>query len=319
MSPEEIHQLGLREVKRIRHEMEHLIKNTGFEGSFSDFTEFLRNDPQFFFEAPEELLVAYRDIAKRADYELVKLFGKLPRLPYGVLPVPSYAEKSQPTAYYQRGCLKTSTPGTFFANTYKLKARPKWEMESLTLHEAVPGHHLQISLAQEQAELPNFRKHGSYTAYTEGWGLYAETLGYEMGMYKDPYSKFGQLSYEMWRAVRLVVDTGIHHFGWSRQRAIDFFKENTGKAEHDITVEIDRYIVWPSQALAYKIGQLKIKELREYSKSQLGEDFDIRAFHDKLLSQGALPLAILDRQVKAWVKEQKKSRSANIPVFEVSE
>jgi uncharacterized protein (DUF885 family) len=319
MSPEEIHQLGLREVKRIRHEMEQVIKNTGFEGSFPDFTEFLRNDPQFFFETPEELLAAYRDIAKRADYELVKLFGKLPRLPYGVLPVPSYAEKSQSTAYYKHGCLKTGIPGTFFANTYKLNARPKWEMESLTLHEAVPGHHLQISLAQEQAELPNFRKHGSYTAYIEGWGLYAETLGYEMGMYKDPYSKFGQLNYEMWRAARLVVDTGIHHFGWSRQRAIDFFKENMGKTEHDITVEIDRYIVWPSQALAYKVGQLKIKELREYSKSQLGEYFDIRAFHDQLLSQGALPLAILERQVKAWVKEQKKYCSANNPVSVSSE
>ena len=220
LTPEQIHEIGLSEVKRIRGEMEEVIKSSGFEGSFKEFLEFLRTDPQFYHETKEDLLREYRDIAKRADPELMKLFGKLPRTPYGVIPIPTYAEKSQTTAYYQRGSVKAGRPGNFFANTYALDTRPRWEMEALTLHEAVPGHHLQLALQDELEDVPWFRRVGGYTAYTEGWGLYSESLGVEMGFYKDPYSKFGQLTYEMWRAIRLVVDTGMHYLGWSRQQAI---------------------------------------------------------------------------------------------------
>ncbi|MFQ5876567.1 MAG: DUF885 family protein [Acidobacteriota bacterium] len=301
LTPEEIHRIGLSEVKRIREEMDQVIRESGFEGSFEEFTRFLRTDPRFFFDEPEALLRAYRDISKRADAGLVRLFGRLPRLPYGVIPVPPYAEKSQTTAYYEPGSLEAGRPGFFFANTYALDSRPSWEMEALTLHEAVPGHHLQISIAQEMKDLPWFRRFGTYTAFVEGWGLYAEGLGGEMGFYTDPYSKFGQLTYEMWRAIRLVVDTGMHALGWSRQQAIDYFRANTGKAEHDIVVEVDRYIVMPAQALAYKIGELKLRELRAYARRQLGEDFDIRAFHDRVLGNGALPLSVLERHVREWV------------------
>lgn len=304
MSPSEIHQLGLSEVKRIRAEMDKVIVQTGFKGSFDEFLTFLRKDPQFYYTSAEDLLRGYRDIAKRIDPELAKLFGKLPRLPYGVIPIPGYAEKSQTTAYYQGGAPEVGRPGYFFANTYALNTRPKWEMEALTLHEAVPGHHLQIALAQEMEEAPEFRKHGGYTAFVEGWGLYSESLGTEMGFYKDPYMKFGQLTYEMWRAIRLVVDTGMHSMGWTRQQAIDYFLANASKSEHDVTVEVDRYIVWPGQALAYKIGQLKIQELRNYAREKLGNKFDVRKFHDQILDSGALPLDILENRVKAWVESQ---------------
>ena len=305
LTPEQIHQIGLAEVKRIRGEMEVVIASSGFEGSFEEFLVFLRTDPQFYHETKEGLLSEYRDIAKRADPELMKLFGKLPRTPYGVIPVPSYAEKSQTTAYYQPGSVEAGRPGNFFANTYALDTRPRWEMEALTLHEAVPGHHLQIALQQELEDVPWFRRVGGYTAFIEGWGLYSESLGVEMGFYQDPYSKFGQLTYEMWRAIRLVVDTGMHHLGWSRQQAIDYFMQNAGKQEHDVIVEIDRYIVWPGQALAYKIGELKIKELRTYATDELGEVFDIREFHDEVLGRGALPLSVLDANIKNWVKTKK--------------
>jgi len=305
LTAKEIHEIGLKEVKRIRNEMESIIKSTGFKGSFSEFTEFLRTDPQFFFDTSDELLAAYRDIAKRIDPELVKLFGKLPRLPYGVIAVPSYSEKSQTTAYYNGGSLEAGRPGYFYANTYDLKSRPKWEMEALTIHEAVPGHHLQIALAQEMENVPKFRNMSSYTAFVEGWGLYSESLGEELGMYKDPYSKFGQLTYEMWRAIRLVVDTGMHAFGWTRQQAIDYFIQNSAKTEHDITVEIDRYIVWPGQALAYKIGELKIKEMRKKASDALGEKFDIRGFHDAVLGNGAVPLDLLELQINEWIESQK--------------
>ncbi len=223
----------------------------------------------------------YRDVAKRADPELARLFGTLPRTPYGVARVPDAIAPSQTTAYYEPGALSAGRPGYMFANTYKLDARPKWEMEALTLHEAVPGHHLQIALAQELEGLPEFRKHMSYTAFVEGWALYAESLGGEMGFYQDPYSKFGQLTYEMWRAVRLVVDTGLHSMSWTRQQAIDFFLANAAKTEQDITVEVDRYIVWPGQALGYKMGQLKIRELRTAAERRLGGAFDVRKFHDR--------------------------------------
>lgn len=305
LTPEQIHEIGLSEVKRIRGEMDEIILSSGFEGSFEEFLEFLRTDPQFYHETKEGLLREYRDIAKRADPELMKLFGKLPRTPYGVIPVPSYAEKSQTTAYYQRGSVEAGRPGNFFANTYALDTRPRWEMEALTLHEAVPGHHLQLALQDELEDVPWYRRIGGYTAFVEGWGLYSESLGVEMGFYKDPYSKFGQLTYEMWRAIRLVVDTGMHHLGWSRQQAIDYFMQNAGKQEHDVTVEVDRYIVWPGQALAYKIGELKIKELRAYATNALGEEFDIREFHDEVLGKGAVPLSVLDANIRAWVEVQK--------------
>jgi len=301
MTPEQIHQVGLDEVKRIRGEMELIIESSGFEGSFDEFLVFLRTDPQFYHETKEGLLREYRDIAKRADPELMKLFGKLPRTPYGVIPVPAYAEKSQTTAYYQRGSVEAGRPGNFFANTYALDTRPRWEMEALTLHEAVPGHHLQLALQDEMEDVPWFRRVGGYNAFVEGWGLYSESLGVEMGFYTDPYSKFGQLTYEMWRAIRLVVDTGMHHLGWSRQKAIDYFMANAGKQEHDVVVEIDRYIVWPGQALAYKIGELKIKELRAFATDELGDAFDIREFHDEVLGRGAVPLSVLEANIKAWV------------------
>ena len=308
LTPLEIHSIGLSEVKRIRAEMDQVIAATGFKGSFEDFKKFLRTDSRFFYEKAEDLLIGYRDIAKRIDPMLIRLFGKLPRTPYGVKPVPSYAEKSQTTAYYEGGSPEAARPGYFFANTYDLKTRPKWEMEALTAHEAVPGHHLQISLAQETEKLPDFRRFAGYTAFVEGWGLYSESLGYDLGLYEDPYSKFGQLTYEMWRAIRLVVDTGMHALGWSRDQAIQFFRENASKTDHDIVVEIDRYIVWPGQALAYKIGQLKIKELREKARAELGDKFDIRAYHDAVLASGAVPMDVLETRIQEWVAERKKAK-----------
>ncbi len=306
LTPEAIHELGQSEVRRIRAEMEAVIAAAKFDGTFKEFTEFLRTDPQFFFTDANDLMLTYRDIAKRIDAELPRMFGTLPRLPYGVDRIPSFAEKSQTTAYYRPGSPQAGRPGVFYANTYDLPSRPKWEMEALTLHEAVPGHHLQIALAQELEQVPEFRRWSGPTAFVEGWGLYAESLGEEMGFYADPYHKFGQLTYEMWRAVRLVVDTGMHALGWSRQQAIDFFIANTGKAEHDITVEIDRYIVWPGQALAYKLGELKFKELRARAEERLGEDFDIRAFHDAVLEEGALPLDVLESRFDGWLEQQAK-------------
>ena len=305
LTPEEIHEIGLGEVKRIRAQMELVQQQAGFRGTFPEFLQFLRTDDQFFFKTPNELLMGYRDICKRADPELARLFGTLPRLPYGVQQVPSYSEKSQTTAYYEPGSPDVGRPGFFFANTYDLRSRPKWEMEALSLHEAVPGHHLQIALAQEMQGLPEFRRFGEYTAFVEGWGLYSESLGSEMGFYKDPYARFGQLTYEMWRSIRLVVDTGMHYLGWSRQQAIDYFVQNAGKSEHDITVEVDRYLVWPGQALAYKIGELKIKQLRAEAQKELGDRFDIRKFHDAVLSQGAVPLNLLEAQIRKMIAAEK--------------
>jgi uncharacterized protein (DUF885 family) len=304
LSAEAIHELGQSEVKRIREAMEAVIVDAQFDGTFKEFTEFLRTDPQFYFTEAHDLMITYRDIAKRVDAELPRIFATLPRLPYGVDRIPSFAEKSQTTAYYQPGSPKAGRPGIFYANTYNLATRPKWEMEALTLHEAMPGHHLQIAIAQELEEVPEFRRWSGPTAFVEGWGLYAESLGEEMGFYADPYNKFGQLTYEMWRAVRLVVDTGMHALGWSRQEAIDFFMANTGKSEHDITVEIDRYIVWPGQALAYKLGELKFKELRARAEEKLGDNFDIRTFHDALLEEGALPLDLLEERIDKWIDMQ---------------
>ena len=304
LTPDEIHEIGLREVARIRGEMETVIDTVGFDGDIAAFNEFLRTDPQFYYETPEALLEGYQAVSKRLDPGLVNLFGKLPRAPYGVRPIPDEEAPDTTTAYYMRPAIDGSRPGWYYVNLFQPEVRPKFEMEVLSVHESVPGHHLQISLAQELTGLPEFRRNGGFTAFIEGWGLYSERLGYDMGLYEDPYSRYGQLVYDMWRAVRLVVDTGIHYFGWSRQKAIDYFIANAAKSEADIINEIDRYIGWPGQALAYKIGQMKMLELRGEAETALGEDFDIRAFHDHMLGAGALPLDILERRMDDWLAEQ---------------
>ncbi len=309
LTPDQIHQIGQSEVARIRAEMEKIREQVKFKGDLQAFFKFLRSDPQFYFKTGDELLAAYRVLAKKIDPQLVKLFGRIPRMPYGVEPVPELEAPNQTTAYYRSPAEDGSRAGYFYANLYKPETRPKWEMAALTVHEAVPGHHFQIALAQELGELPKFRRLGGYTAFVEGWGLYSESLGEEIGLYDDPYSKFGQLTYEMWRAVRLVVDTGIHHKGWTRQQAIDFFKANAAKTENDIAVEVDRYISWPGQALAYKIGQLRIKALRARATAALGDRFDVRRFHDEVLGNGALPLDVLEGNIDRWIAAEKKRAS----------
>ena len=310
LTPKQIHEIGLDEVKQIRAEMERVMRASGFTGDLAAFFELLRTDPRFFFSRPEDLLAGYREIAKRADPELIKLFGRLPRLPYGVVPMPAHTAASQPAGAYDAGSASAGRPGHFRANLSAVETRPKWEMEALVLHEAVPGHHLQIALAQEQPDRPSFRKYGGYDAFGEGWALYAETLGYDMGFYTEPYSRFGALNYQMWRAVRLVVDTGIHAFGWSRQQAIDYFKANSAKSEREIVVEVDRYIVAPGQALAYKIGQRKFLELRERATRELGSRFDLRAFHDAVLAEGSLPLDVLEARIDGWIAQRKASAAS---------
>lgn len=304
MTPDEIHRIGLNEVKRIRDDMQLVIDELEFSGSFDDFLNFLRTDPQFYYDTPEELFEGYLAVAKRIDPELVKLFGKLPRMPYGLRPIPDSIAPDTTTAYYNRPAADGSRPGYYYVNLYRPEVRPKYEMEVLSIHEAVPGHHLQIALQMELEEMPGFRKYSGFTAFTEGWGLYSESLGYEMGFYQDPYSKFGALTYDMWRAVRLVVDTGMHYKGWTRQQAIDFFKDNAAKTEADIVNEIDRYISWPGQALAYKIGQLKILEIRKKVEQSLGSNFDVRAFHDALLNGGALPMEVLEIRMNRWLADE---------------
>lgn len=310
MTPDEIHELGLSEVKRIRAEMQSIIDELDFDGDFGAFLQFLRTDPRFYYNTPEELFEAYLATAKRIDPELVRLFGQLPRMPYGLRPIPDNIAPDTTTAYYSRPAGDGSRAGYYYVNLYRPEVRPKYEIEVLTVHEAVPGHHLQIALAQEQEDVPEFRKYSGFTAFIEGWGLYSESLGHELGLYKDPYSRFGALTYEMWRAVRLVVDTGIHARGWTRQQAIDFFQDNAAKTELDIVNEIDRYIGNPAQALAYKIGQLKILSLRAEAERALGSEFDIREFHDELLGAGALPLEVLEVRMQDWLARQTRNRPA---------
>ena len=304
LTPDEIHEIGLREVAKIRAEMEGIIEQVGWEGDFNSFLQYLRTDPRFYYETGEELLQAYRAMSKEIDAYMPTLFNKLPRAPYGVIPIPMESAPFTTTAYYNAP--SEGRPGYYYANLYMPEVRPKYEIPVLSVHEAVPGHHHQISLAQEMENVPNFRKYLSITAFVEGWGLYSEQLGESMGIYDDPYDKFGQLTYDMWRAVRLVVDTGMHYKNWSREDAVNLFLENTAKTEQDINNEVDRYIAWPGQALAYKIGQLKIMELRDKSKEALGDDFDIKDFHDHILSFGSIPLNILEEKVDEFIEVKSK-------------
>jgi uncharacterized protein (DUF885 family) len=310
LTADQIHQTGLAQVKQIRSEMDQVIADTKFQGSFEDFVKFINTDSRFTFANEDDLLRYYRDLAKRIDPVLARFFGRLPRLPYGVKPIPEAVAPSQTAGYYESGAPSAGRAGYFYVNTYNLASRPKWDAEDLTMHEAVPGHHLQISLGQEMQNVPEFRKYLGYTAFVEGWGLYAETLGSEMGFYTDPYSKFGYLSAQMWRAVRLVVDTGLHSKGWTREQATKYFAENTGQPEQNVIVEVDRYIVWPGQALGYKIGQLKIRELRSTAERALGDGFDIRAFHDTVLDEGAVPLNILEARVEQFIAAKAPKRAS---------
>ena len=301
---EEIHALGLEEVRRIRGEMETVIRQSGFTGSFDEFLKFLRTDPRFYAKTPEELLQHAAWIAKEIDGKLPSLFGRLPRQPYGVEPVPAEIAPRYTGGRYVPASLDGKRAGTYWVNTYALESRPLYVLESLTLHEAVPGHHLQMALAKEMADLPSFRRYLYIDAFGEGWGLYSERLGLEMGLYADPYSNFGRLTYEMWRACRLVVDTGLHAKGWTRQQAIDYLASNTALSLHECTTETDRYIAWPAQALAYKMGELKIRELRKKAEKSLGPRFDVRAFHDRLLSGGTVTLPILEARIDSFIREQ---------------
>ncbi len=311
LTADQIHEIGLKEVARIRGEMEKVKAEVGYKGSMQEFFQYLRTDPRFFKKTPEDLFEAYQAIAKRIDPELVKVFRTIPRLPYGVRPIPAASAPDTTTAYYQPGASDGSRAGYYYVNLYKPEVRPTWEMMALSLHEAVPGHHFQFARALELPEAPMFRRTAYFIAYGEGWGLYAERLGYDMGLYDDPYDRMGQLAYDMWRAVRLVVDTGMHTKGWSRDRAIEYFMDNSPKTRQDVVNEIDRYISWPGQALGYKIGQLKISELRDRASAALGDRFDVRDYNDAVLATGSVPLAVLERHIDAWIAERRAAPAAS--------
>lgn len=302
ITPEEVHQTGLDEVARIRSEMMEIVRETGFGEDFDGFIEFLRTDPQFYAETPEELLQKTALVLKTMDGKLPELFKTLPRLPYGIRPVPDYLAPRTATAYYSRGSADGTRAGYYAVNTYDLSSRPLYEVTALSLHEAVPGHHLQIALHQELEGLPKFRSVSGFTAYTEGWALYSERLGLDTGMYDDPYQNFGRLSYEMWRALRLVVDTGIHSMGWSREEAVRYMAMNSALSIHNIRSEVNRYIFWPGQALAYKMGEIKIRGLRGKAEREMGSDFNLREFHDVILLSGSVPLRVLEENVNGWIE-----------------
>ena len=301
LTPDEIHEIGLREIQRIRAEMEEIIDSVNWDGDFESFLNYLRTSPRFYYDNPDDLFDAYLIMSKTIDPLLPKLFNVFPRAPYGVIPIPAESAPFTTTAYYNSP--SPGRPGYFYANLYKPDSRPKYEIPVLTVHEAVPGHHFQISLAQELENVPTFRKYQGITAFVEGWGLYSEELGEYINLYDDPYDKFGQLTYDMWRAIRLVVDTGMHYKDWTRDDAINLFIENSAKSILDIENEVDRYIAWPGQALAYKIGQLKILELRSKAEKELGEKYDIKNFHDEVLKRGSLPLDLLEYYIDEWINQ----------------
>lgn len=309
LTPEQIHKIGLEEVVRIRSEMEQVIAETGFDGSFSEFLDYLRTDPQFYAKTPDELLSYAAVLSKKLDAALPRFFGKLPRLTYGVSPVPKEIAPGYTTGRYSGGDAKTGRSGTYLVNTYALDQRPLYQMPALTAHEAVPGHHLQIALAQELENVPEFRRDYYATAFGEGWGLYAERIAVEAGLMETPYERFGALSYEMWRACRLVSDTGMHWFGWTRQQGEACFRENSALAELNIKTEVTRYIGWPGQALGYKIGEITLRKLRAEAESALGDAFDIRDFHDVVLAEGALPLSLLENRVRNWIESQAEAKA----------
>ncbi len=301
LTPDEIHDIGLKEIERIRSEMEEIIESVNWDGDFNSFLNYLRTSPRFYYDNPDDLFDAYLIMSKTIDPLLPKLFNVFPRAPYGVIPIPSESAPFTTTAYYNSP--SPGRPGYFYANLYKPDSRPKYEIPVLTVHEAVPGHHFQISIAQELENVPTFRKYQGITAFVEGWGLYSEELGEYINLYDDPYNKFGQLTYDMWRAIRLVVDTGMHYKDWTREDAINLFMENSAKSILDIENEVDRYIAWPGQALAYKIGQLKILELREKAETELGDKYDIKDFHDEVLKRGSLPLDLLEYYIDEWINQ----------------
>ena len=304
LTPDQIHALGEKEVARIRAEMDAVMAATGFKGSFAEFLADLRSNPKFYVTSRQAMLEKASEIAKRIDDKLPAYFATLPRLTYGVRPVPAEIEDGYTTGRYFQGSPDQGIAGGYMVNTSHLDQRPLYELPALTLHEAVPGHHLQIALSQERKDLPYFRRNADVTAYTEGWGLYSESLGEEMGIYRDPYERFGRLSYEMWRACRLVADTGVHWLRWSREQAAACFVQNSALAQKNIDVELDRYISWPGQALAYKVGELKLQALRKRAEAALGPRFDIRRFHDQILLPGPLPLDLLDQRIDAWIKAE---------------
>lgn len=304
LTSDDIHNIGLEEVKRIRSEMQAIIDTLGFEGDFAAFVEFLRTSPQFYATTPEDLLKEASFIAKKMDAKLPSLFKTLPRTPYGVIEVPANIAPKYTTGRYS-GPSRDDQPGNYWVNTYRLDRRPLYVLEALTLHEAVPGHHLQGSIAREMKNVPEFRTKTYISAFGEGWGLYSEYLGIEAGFYQDPYSDFGRLTYEMWRACRLVVDTGMHAKGWTRERAMDYLASNTALSLHNVRTEIDRYISWPAQALSYKLGELAIKRLRNEAEQTLGENFDLREFHDKVLENGSMPLSMLETVIRQYIKNKK--------------
>jgi uncharacterized protein (DUF885 family) len=310
LSPEEIHKIGLGEVERISSEMDAVMRQADFKGDRAAFLKFLRTDPRFYAKTAQELLERASFIAKKIDGKLPSEFGKLPRLPYAVKPVPDDIAPKYTSGRYVEAPQGSLQSGTFWVNTYKLEGRPFYNLTALALHESVPGHHLQIALSRELDDLPDFRRFSYISAFGEGWGLYSEWLGLEMGIYEDPYSNFGRLGYEMWRACRLVVDTGIHAKGWTRQQAIDYMATRTSLPLHEVETEVDRYISWPGQALSYKLGELKIKELRKRAESELGTSFDVRAFHDVVLGSGSIPLNVLEGNVDRWIGEQKHATAA---------